>query len=211
MLAVIGVLNESFTESLRGFYRLRQAFNTLYEIMEAEKKYMKTHFSESKTSLSTSSISGKSSESGSDLAPAENENTRDADQDLSGQLDKKLDLHEEGTRSSTSASQAKDDVDFRTITDDPVGSQMFRYGKEREHPSDCVLDRSIHTLRDRTMLWTVAVAAVHGTSSFFQASIDLFVSRRSRDWLESALESDKLYYEHQWWFRYASCPSPCVF
>jgi hypothetical protein len=42
MSAVVGVLTESVTESLRGFYKLRKAFLTLEAISQEEKKYLES-------------------------------------------------------------------------------------------------------------------------------------------------------------------------
>lgn len=54
MLAIVGIMNQSVTESLKGFYKIRKAYMSLHAIKEAEDQYVAKLYSTSNVSSKTS-------------------------------------------------------------------------------------------------------------------------------------------------------------
>jgi len=104
MQAVVGVLNESLTESLRGFYKLRRAFATLQEIIAAENKYTEA-LKSGASSLSLASTVGSigqfpekqvSASSSGVMTPADDSDDEDFQEAVEELPDQATPLHYQG-------------------------------------------------------------------------------------------------------------------
>jgi len=154
MGAVVGVLTESVTEAIKGFYKLRQAYLTLDVILQEEKKYLES-IGHASTSVMDSSKSSLQDTSQNSLTDASTESSTVEDSEADDEFFEADDtLQTKSTpkylgRLSTDEEVAED-VDKLTIKDEKPGhlrriSSAFQDGPGMDVFGDNPVDAFIHS------------------------------------------------------------------
>lgn len=144
MSCIVAILNESLTESLRGFYKLRTAFSTLDRISSAEKKYLARRGKGSTSTSAASHGAETPADSSGVLTPADDEKDPGDSDDLDPDdyvdvpdlskldLDEKLTAKMNGSivqpvappginaNATRAMTEAEQDIDFQSVTSDPI-------------------------------------------------------------------------------------------